>query len=213
MEKTEAELRTDQEENKMEAEQTSSQVEEKTEMEPSDNHVEEKTANTNQIEEKDADRDEKVVDEADTAETEQTEPFHSTPSQDPDNLQTDKTEEQQDKQSPRSPDLQDTDKQVDEDETGKLESAPLGEGLKPEETFSTEETKQVPQKSGSLPLQNQDKEADGQRTSETTDGSAPADSDVTAEGTVSSEMLVTLQEEPENSPDTEDVQDKAELVG
>lgn len=56
--------------------------------------------------------------------------------------------------------------QVDEDETGKLESssAPHSERLEPEETFSTEEqtteTEQDTQKSGSPPLQDQEKVAD-----------------------------------------------------
>lgn len=56
--------------------------------------------------------------------------------------------------------------QVDEGETGQLESAsaPQSEDLKPEEAFSAEEqttdTEQEKQKSGSPPLQDQEKVAD-----------------------------------------------------
>ncbi|XP_044034566.1 DPY30 domain containing 2 isoform X1 [Siniperca chuatsi] len=54
-------------------------------------------------------------------------------------------------------------------------------------------------------------ETDGQRTSETADSSAPVDSDVTVEGTVSNERPVTSQLELENSPpDVGDVQEKEE---
>ncbi|XP_078134792.1 DPY30 domain containing 2 isoform X2 [Sander vitreus] len=143
---------------KDEVEQRSDQAEEKTEVDPSDNHVEEKTANLNQTEEKEVDQDEeKVVDEADTAESEVTEPLHSTPSREADNLKTDETDELHDKQSPRSP--RDT-----------------------------------------------EKEADGQRTTETTDSLAPADGDAAVEDTVPSE---TPQEEPENT----NIQEKVDLVG
>ncbi|XP_051273431.1 DPY30 domain containing 2 isoform X2 [Dicentrarchus labrax] len=202
---------------KTEVEPRSDEAEEKTEVEPSDNHVEEKTASTNEIEVKEVDQEEKVVDQAATAESEQTDTLHSTPGGDADDLKTDKTEELHDKPSPRSPDQQDTEK-VDENETGHLESDPQSEGLKPEETFSTEEqtteTEQETQKSGSLPLQDQEKEADGQRTSETADSSAPADRDATVEETASSERPVTSPGGTENPPpDMEHVQEKVDPVG
>lgn len=47
---------------------------------------------------------------AETTESEQTEPLHSTPRQDADDLKTDQTEELHDKQSPRSPDPQHAEK-------------------------------------------------------------------------------------------------------
>ncbi|WP_159224934.1 DPY30 domain-containing protein, partial [Klebsiella pneumoniae] len=76
------------------------------------------------------------------------------------------------------------------------------EQAKAREEASHQEKLREEERKISEALEESKKEAGGQRTSETIDGSAPADSDVTAEGTVSSEMLVTLQEEPENSPDT-----------
>lgn len=51
-----------------------------------------------------------MVDQAETAEPEQTEPLHSTPSQNADGLKTDTTEELRDKQSPRSLEPEDTEK-------------------------------------------------------------------------------------------------------
>ncbi|XP_035524062.1 DPY30 domain containing 2 isoform X2 [Morone saxatilis] len=188
---------------KTEVEPRSDEAGEKTEVEPSDNHVEEKTASTNEVEVKEVNQEDKVVDQAATAESEQTDTLHSTPDGDADDLKTDNTEELHDKPSPRSPDQQDTE-QVDESETGHLESDPQSEGLKPEETFSTEEqTKQE--------TQDQEKEADGQRTSETADSSAPADRDATVEETASSERPVTSPGGPENPPpDMEHVLEKEE---
>lgn len=49
--------------------------------------------------------------------------------------------------------------QVDEDQTGKLDSAPQSEDLKPEETVSTEAGQET-QKSGSPPLQDEEKVSD-----------------------------------------------------
>ncbi|XP_035524080.1 DPY30 domain containing 2 isoform X4 [Morone saxatilis] len=189
---------------KTEVEPRSDEAGEKTEVEPSDNHVEEKTASTNEVEVKEVNQEDKVVDQAATAESEQTDTLHSTPDGDADDLKTDNTEELHDKPSPRSPDQQDTEQQVDESETGHLESDPQSEGLKPEETFSTEEqTKQE--------TQDQEKEADGQRTSETADSSAPADRDATVEETASSERPVTSPGGPENPPpDMEHVLEKEE---
>ncbi|KAK9530081.1 hypothetical protein VZT92_011612 [Zoarces viviparus] len=105
-------------------------------------------------------------------------------------------DEKDDKHSPRAPG--DAEKQVDGDETSKLESAPQSEDSKPEEA----------QESGSPPPQDQEKVADGQRSPETTDSSAPADGDVTVEETASSERP---QEEPEiPPPEAEHVQEKEE---
>ncbi len=54
-------------------------------------------------------------------------------------------------------------------------------------------------------------DADGQHTGEAADSSAPADSDVTVDGTVSSERPVAS---PENSPpDVEGVQEKVDPAG
>ncbi|XP_039991423.1 muscle M-line assembly protein unc-89-like isoform X3 [Xiphias gladius] len=182
---------------KTEVEPRSDQAEEKTKDEPSDDEVEEKAEDEesiSQAEEKDRDNLDKVVDEADTAELEQTEPRSTLDSQDADDLKTDKAQELHDTQSPRSPGAQDPEK-VDEDKTDKpadsvqveSASAPKNEDLEPEETFSTEEqmtkTEQETHKSSSPPLQDQEKEADGQRTSESPDSSAPAESEVTVEGT------------------------------
>uniref|UniRef100_A0A3B4UDD4 DPY30 domain-containing protein 1 n=1 Tax=Seriola dumerili TaxID=41447 RepID=A0A3B4UDD4_SERDU len=210
---------------KKEVEPQSDQAEEKTE-EPRDNQVEEKTkeeASISQAEEKDQDED-KVVDQADTTEPEQTEP-HSTPDrhQDADDLKTDETEEPHDKQSPRSPGPRDPEKRVDEDETDKpadsfpveSASAPQSDDLTPEERFSTEQqatkTEQETHKSSSPPLQDQEKEADGQHTSETTDSSALAESDKTVEGTVLNERPETSQGEHERSPsDKEDSKEQGE---
>ncbi|XP_022599137.1 flagellar radial spoke protein 2-like isoform X1 [Seriola dumerili] len=166
----------------------------------------------------------KVVDQADTTEPEQTEP-HSTPDrhQDADDLKTDETEEPHDKQSPRSPGPRDPEKRVDEDETDKpadsfpveSASAPQSDDLTPEERFSTEQqatkTEQETHKSSSPPLQDQEKEADGQHTSETTDSSALAESDKTVEGTVLNERPETSQGEHERSPsDKEDSKEQGE---
>ncbi|XP_063749740.1 DPY30 domain containing 2 isoform X2 [Eleginops maclovinus] len=179
----------------------SDQEEEKPEVGPSENQVEEETINTDQREGKEDE--EEVVDGAGTTESELTEVLHSTPSRDTDDMKTDKTEEQQDEQIRRSP--RDIEK-ADENETGKLELAPQSEGLKPEEPFSTEETEQETQKSGSPPLQEHEKEADGQLTSETTDSLAPADGDETVEMT---ELSERPKEETEDSPpDTEDFKEK-----
>ncbi|XP_023263515.1 protein starmaker-like isoform X2 [Seriola lalandi dorsalis] len=210
---------------KKEVEPQSDQAEEKTE-ELRDNQVEEKTkeeASISQAEEKDQDED-KVVDQADTTEPEQTEP-HSTPDrhQDADDLKTDETEEPHDKQSPCSPGPRDPEKRVDEDETDKpadsipveSASAPQSDDLTPEERFSTEQeatkTEQETHKSSSPPLQDQEKEADGQHTSETTDSSALAESDKTVEGTVLNERPETSQGEHERSPsDKEDSKEQGE---
>ncbi|XP_056286179.1 DPY30 domain containing 2 isoform X2 [Pseudoliparis swirei] len=173
--------------------------EEKTEVETGDGGVEEEAAIPNQTEEKDVDEDkEKVVDEPDEVDeadeadqTDATEVLRSTPGQDADDL----TPNIQDKHSPRDP--QDAEK-VDAGETDKLESAPQSEDTKPEET----------RESGSPPLEDQEKAADGRSSTENTDSSAPADSDVTVEGTASGERP---QEEPENTRrDAEHVQMKEE---
>ncbi|KAM7381329.1 hypothetical protein PAMA_012267 [Pampus argenteus] len=165
----------------------SEQVEEKTEVEPSDNHVEDNTeeqASSNQLEENEVDHDkDKVVDRAETAEPEQTEPLRSAPSQDADDLKTDTTEELHDKP-------QDTEK-VEEESA----SAPHREGLQPEETFSTEQ--QETHELSSPPLQEQEKEADERRAGETTDSTAPAESDAAVEETVLSERPQGEQEKVE----------------
>ncbi|XP_040885102.1 DPY30 domain containing 2 isoform X1 [Toxotes jaculatrix] len=210
---------------KSEAEPRSDQAEEKSEEEPSDKHVEEKTeeeTSINQPEEKDQDENE-VVNQADTIEPAETEQRSALDSQDTDDSKTDKTEELQDKQSPRSPDPQDPEKKVDEGETDKptdpirveSASAAKNDDLKPEETFSAEEqmteTEQETHKSSSPRLQDQEKETDGQHTSETADSWAPAEGDVTVDGTVVSETLVTSQEEHDRSPsDKEDSEEKEE---
>ncbi|TNN84822.1 DPY30 domain-containing protein 1 [Liparis tanakae] len=171
--------------------------EEKTEVEMSDGGVEEEAAVPNQTEEKDVDEDkEKVVDEPDEVDeadeadkTDTTEVLRSTPGPDANNL----NPNIQDKHSPRDP--QDAEK-VDAGETDKLEPAPQSEDTKPEET----------RESGSPPLEDQEKAADGRHSTENTDSSAPADSDVTVEGTASGERP---QEEPENTPrDAEHVQEQ-----
>lgn len=58
-----------------------------------------------------------VVDQADTTYSQQTEALRSTPSRDADDLQTDKTEERHDKQSPRSPDSKHTEVMLLKDST------------------------------------------------------------------------------------------------
>ncbi|XP_029384222.1 protein starmaker-like [Echeneis naucrates] len=163
-------------------------------------HVERKTeeeASTAQAEEKDQDKD-KVFDQPDTTEPEQTKP-------------------QQDVL--RSPDPQDPTKNVDEDETDNaadsIQVESQSEDLKPEEIFSTEgqttKTHQETHKSSSPALHDQEKEAEGQHTSQTADSSAPADGDVTAEGTVLSQRPETSQEKHEKSPsDKEDSEKEVE---
>ncbi|XP_038592387.1 DPY30 domain containing 2 isoform X2 [Micropterus salmoides] len=101
---------------KNEVEPRSNGAEETTEVEPTDNHVEEKTGNTNQTEVKVDQDEDKVVDQADTTYSQQTEALRSTPSRDADDLQTDKTEERHDKQSPRSPDSKHTEDEEKEAE-------------------------------------------------------------------------------------------------
>ncbi|KAM7370576.1 hypothetical protein PAMP_010108 [Pampus punctatissimus] len=188
---------------KINVEPRSEQGEEKTVLEPSDNRVEDNTeeqASSSQVEENEVDQDKvEVVDQAETAEPEQTEPLHSAPSQDADDLKTDTTEELRDK-------LQDTEKVEEDDIQVGSASAPHREGLQPEETFSTEQ--QEPHKLSSPPLQEQEKEADGQHAGESTDSTAPAESDAAVEETVLSERP---QGESEKSPSDEaDVQEKEE---
>nr|XP_046232229.1 DPY30 domain containing 2 isoform X2 [Scatophagus argus] len=177
------------------------EAEGKPEVEPSDNHVEEKTASTNEIEVKEVDQDkDKVVDPADR----RTEALDSTSGQDADDFEPDKTEELPNTQSPRSTGPPHTE-EADEGETDHLESpsAPQSQGLKPEEQVA--ETERGTQKSDSPPAQDQEKEADVQRTSGSADSSTPA------EGTALSERPVTSQGEPGNPPpDTGHLQEKEE---
>ncbi|KAI3365500.1 hypothetical protein L3Q82_010590, partial [Scortum barcoo] len=93
-----------------EGEPRSDQADEKTEAEPSNSRVEEEVASTDQTEVKEGDLDEdKVADQAETTESEQTEALHLT--RDSGDLETDKTEELPDEQSPHSP--QRTEKEAD----------------------------------------------------------------------------------------------------
>ncbi|XP_068439847.1 DPY30 domain containing 2 [Clinocottus analis] len=88
-----------------------------------------------------------------------------------------------------------TEAQVEGGESDNLESAPQSEDPKPEET----------QESSSPPLQDPEKAADS---NETTDSSHPADGDVTAEGTASGETPQDEHEDP--PPDAEHDQEMEE---
>ncbi|KAL3051766.1 hypothetical protein OYC64_001907 [Pagothenia borchgrevinki] len=130
---------------KSEVEPRSDQEEEKQEEGPSVNQVEEETINTDQMEVKGDE--EKVVDGADTTESERTEALRSTPSRDPDDLETDKPDELQDKQSPRSP--RDTEKEADGQLTSETtdNSAPADGDITKEGTELSEKPKEEPEDS------------------------------------------------------------------
>ncbi|XP_026170482.1 DPY30 domain containing 2 isoform X3 [Mastacembelus armatus] len=173
------------------------QAEENTEVEPNANHIEEKTEEegcNNQVVEKEMNQTEdKVVDQPDAPEPDQTESHLNLGREDTDDLKTDNAEELSDKQ--------DTEKKADDDETTdsfqvETNSAPQMDGLKPQETFSAEERTEIEpetQESSSHPLKDQEEEAGGQCTNTTADNTTPAEDDVTAEGAVLSETPVTPQ--------------------
>ncbi|XP_026170481.1 DPY30 domain containing 2 isoform X2 [Mastacembelus armatus] len=172
------------------------QAEENTEVEPNANHIEEKTEEegcNNQVVEKEMNQTEdKVVDQPDAPEPDQTESHLNLGREDTDDLKTDNAEELSDKQ--------DTEKADDDETTDSFQvetnSAPQMDGLKPQETFSAEERTEIEpetQESSSHPLKDQEEEAGGQCTNTTADNTTPAEDDVTAEGAVLSETPVTPQ--------------------
>ncbi|KAK2820655.1 hypothetical protein Q5P01_023614 [Channa striata] len=186
VEKSEAELMSDQSEAKTVV-QPGVAVEEKTEDEPCTSQAVEQEVDQNEF---------KVVDQAETK-PERIE-THSTLniSQDTDDSAADKPEELQEKQGTGSLDPHE---KMDEDETSKSAdvlsaeppSASQSDSLKPEETFSAGEDMT------SSSLQDEEKQASTQLTRETADRQSPAETDVTAEGTASSERPVSSHGEQE----------------
>ncbi|XP_030611429.1 DPY30 domain containing 2 isoform X2 [Archocentrus centrarchus] len=194
--KEESEDRPDE---KNEVEMKVEEVDEKTEEAPGTNHVAEKAEEedkdeiTNQKEEEGDQDEDKEVDRSETAEPEQTDPAQSGPRKDGSDSKSNETENQH-----NLPTLhpQGTEK-VHEEETGKPAdsiqvepaSAPQSEDLELDRT--SPEPEPEAQTSRSPPLQDQEKE--------TTDPTAAADSEVTAEETVQSGAPEGSQEEPQPS--------------
>ncbi|CAI5658299.1 unnamed protein product [Oreochromis niloticus] len=152
----------------------------------------------------------KEVDQSETAEPEKTDPLQSTLTQDGSDSKSNETEDQYSKQSPPDLDSHDTEK-AHEEETGKPEdaiqvepasaSASQSEDIEPEKTSESE---QDAQESSTPLLKDQEKAADEQPKSESTDSSAPVEGEVTAEETMQRGEPESSQEEPEKSLSNEE---------